>query len=55
MKNKENLNENRKEEFWQSFYEPDVTNLRNKLKVIMKLTNERLENYSMNTSFDKVE
>jgi hypothetical protein len=45
----EKLNDNWEKDLRHSFDEPDVTKLRNKLKNIGKLSDERFSNYSMNT------
>jgi len=45
----EKLNDNWEKDLRHSFDEQDVTELRNKLKNIRKLSDERLRNYSMNT------
>ncbi len=53
MKFNDNLNDNWEIDLWQAIGEPDVTALRNAIKNIRKLFDERLESYSMNISADE--
>jgi len=47
---KEKMKDNWETDLWQSFDEPDVTILRNKLKNTRKLSDKGLRSYIMNTS-----